>query len=172
MYYDLSYYTNILKSADLLIKEARFNTEHQKVLHLEQNSKKVEPGTLFICKGAHFKVDYLKEAIKRGAIAYVSEEEYDLEDDIPHFIVSDIRRAISLLAEVIYHHPQEKLKIVGVGGTKRKTTTKKTIPRRARMTLCCRPQHTRSITTLAASIRQCGARRRMASPDLCLAGRP
>ena len=123
MYYDLSYYTNILKSAGLFVKEARFNTEHQKVLHLEQNSKKVEPGTLFICKGAHFKVDYLKEAIKRGAIAYVSEEEYDLEDDIPHFIVSDIRRAIPLLAEVFYHHPQEKLKIVGVGGTKGKTTT-------------------------------------------------
>jgi len=90
---------------------------------LEQDSKKVEPGTLFICKGAHFKVDYLKEAIERGAIAYISEKKYDLEDEFPHLTVSDIRLAIPLLAETFYNHPQEKLTIVGVGGTKGKTTT-------------------------------------------------
>ena len=64
---------------------------------MEQDSKKVEPGTLFICKGAHFKVDYLKEAIERGAIAYISEKKYDLEDEFPHLTVSDIRLAIPLL---------------------------------------------------------------------------
>lgn len=90
---------------------------------MEQDSKKVEPGTLFICKGAHFKVDYLKEAIERGAIAYISEKKYDLEDEFPHLTVSDIRLAIPLLAETFYNHPQEKLTIVGVGGTKGKTTT-------------------------------------------------
>src|SRR5699024_9409313 len=122
-YYDLSHYIDKLKLANLFVKEELFDIENQTILHLEQDSKKVEPGTLFICKGAHFKVDYLKEAIKRGAIAYISEEEYDLEDNTPHLTVSDIRLAIPLLAETFYNHPQEKLKIVGVGGTKGKTTT-------------------------------------------------
>src|SRR5699024_4577197 len=122
-YYDLSHYIDKLKLANLFVKEELFDIENQTILHLEQDSKKVEPGTLFICKGAHFKVDYLKEAIKRGAIAYISEEEYDLEDNTPHLTVSDIRLAIPLLAETLYNHPQEKLKIVGVGGTKGKTTT-------------------------------------------------
>ena len=123
MYYNLSYYINKLKLENLFIRQELFDTEDQTVLHLEQNSKKVVPGTLFICKGAHFKIEYLKEAIQRGAIGYLSEKEYDLDETIPHVIVSDIRVAMPLMAEIFYNHPQEKLKIVGVGGTKGKTTT-------------------------------------------------
>src|SRR5699024_11601729 len=122
-YYDLSHYIDKLKLANLFVKEELFDIENQTILHLEQDSKKVEPGTLFDYKGCHFKIDYLKEAIKRGYIAYISEEEYDLEDNTPHLTVSDIRLAIPLLAETFYNHPQEKLKIVAVGGTKGKTTT-------------------------------------------------
>ena len=37
------------------------------------NSKEVVPGTLFICKGAHFKRSFLADAARRGAFAYISE---------------------------------------------------------------------------------------------------
>lgn len=106
-----------------MIKKELFDVENQTILRLEQHSKKVIPGTLFVCKGAHFKTEYLKEAIQQGAIGYISEKEYELDEAVPHIIVSDVRVAMPLLAEIFYNEPQEKLKIVGVGGTKGKTTT-------------------------------------------------
>lgn len=114
---------NKLKLENLFITQELFDDESQMVLHLEQHSKKVVPGTLFICKGVHFKKEYLKEALERGAIGYISEEKYSLDEEVPHILVSDIRVAIPLLAEIYYNNPQKKLKIVGVGGTKGKTTT-------------------------------------------------
>src|SRR5690625_2901598 len=114
---------NKLKLENLFITQELFDDESQMVLHLEQHSKKVVPGTLFICKGVHFKKEYLKEAMERGAIGYIAEEEYSLDEEVPHILVSDIRVAIPLLAEIYYNNPQKKLKIVGVGGTKGKTTT-------------------------------------------------
>ena len=114
---------NKLKLENLFITQELFDGENPTVLHLEQHSKKVVPGTLFICKGAHFKMEYLKEAIERGAVGYIAEQEYPLDEEVPHIIVSDIRVAIPLLAEIFYNEPQKKLKIVGVGGTKGKTTT-------------------------------------------------
>lgn len=65
------------------------------------------PGTLFICKGPHFKLEYLKEAMERGAISYIAEQEYPLDGEVPHIIVSDIRVAIPLLAEIFYNEPQK-----------------------------------------------------------------
>lgn len=47
----------------------------------------------------------------------------DIPDDFPRIIVSDIRKSMALLAEIFYNEPQKKLKIVGIGGTKGKTTT-------------------------------------------------
>ena len=44
--------------------------------HVEYNSKLVQSETLFFCKGAAFKEDYLNEAIDRGATAYVAEQSY------------------------------------------------------------------------------------------------
>ena len=36
------------------------------------NSREAVPGTLFLCKGAHFKAEFLQMAQDKGAIAYVS----------------------------------------------------------------------------------------------------
>lgn len=114
---------NKLKLEHLFVNQELFDGENQTVLHLEQNSKNVTPGTLFICKGAHFKKEYLEEALERGAIGYIAEEKYALDEEVPHILVSDIRVTIPLLAEIYYNNPQKKLKIIGVGGTKGKTTT-------------------------------------------------
>ena len=37
------------------------------------DSKVVIPNTLFLCKGAKFKPEYLRDAMGKGAFAYVSE---------------------------------------------------------------------------------------------------
>ena len=64
------------------------------IRYISYNSKDIEQDTLFVCKGSHFSVEYLKAAIEKGAICYVSETKYDLmgtAKDVPFIIVNDIR---------------------------------------------------------------------------------
>ncbi len=85
------------------------------------DSRSAVPGSLFLCKGAAFKPDYLAEALRRGAFSYVSERPYDLP--APCIQVTDIRAAMGLLADRAWGHPSGELSIVGITGTKGKTTT-------------------------------------------------
>ena len=86
------------------------------------DSREVVPGTLFICKGAHFKEEFLTMAQDRGAIAYVSEKPYPASP-LPCIQVSDMRRTIAPLADLYYNHPSGTLKVIGLTGTKGKSST-------------------------------------------------
>lgn len=86
------------------------------------NSKSASEGSLFICKGEKFKVDYLNEAVKQGVQFYVSEKYYE-GVEATGFIVNDIREVMALIAREFYNRPDEKMKIIGITGTKGKTTT-------------------------------------------------
>ena len=85
------------------------------------DSRAAVPGSLFVCKGAAFKADYLVQALSKGAMAYVSETVYEV--DAPCLQVTDIRRAMGLLADMAWGHPSGALSVVGLTGTKGKTTT-------------------------------------------------
>ena len=86
------------------------------------DSQNVVPGTLFICKGAHFKEQYLTDAISKGALAYLAAAPYE-NVAAPCIRVTDVRRAMALLADYYYDHPSQKLKVVGITGTKGKSST-------------------------------------------------
>ena len=86
------------------------------------DSREVVPGTLFLCKGAHFKAAFLKMAQDKGAIAYVSEAPYP-ESPLPCLLVNDMRLTIAPLADLYYDHPSGKLKVIGLTGTKGKSST-------------------------------------------------
>lgn len=85
-------------------------------------SPEVVVDTVFICKGAAFRVAYLEQAQALGAICYVSETRYE-DIALPCLLVQDVRQAMSLLALLYYGNPSEELGVVGITGTKGKTTT-------------------------------------------------
>ncbi|MDD4564296.1 MAG: UDP-N-acetylmuramoyl-L-alanyl-D-glutamate--2,6-diaminopimelate ligase [Eubacteriales bacterium] len=119
-------YLNQLKSNNLL-KEYQIAPEEltQPIHHISYNSMDMAENTLFVCKGNHFSVDYLKDAVKNGAICYISEIRYDLapNDTISYIIVSDIRKAMACIADLYYNKVWKDLKLIGITGTKGKSTT-------------------------------------------------
>jgi len=94
------------------------------VEYISYDSSDIEPGTLFVCKGAHFSKDYLEDAIGKGAFAYVSERVYEIEEgDTPYIIVSDVRKAMAYIADLYYDRVWRNIKLAGITGTKGKSTT-------------------------------------------------
>lgn len=84
------------------------------------DSKTTVPETLFFCKGVRFKAQYLADAAARGACAYVSEVPYEV--DLPYLLVHDVRRAMPLVARAFYGEPDRRYPLVGITGTKGKTS--------------------------------------------------
>ena len=80
-------------------------------------------GDLFFCiAGTHADGHlFAKEALKRGAAAFVTEHELPLP--APQLIVPDSREAMARIAAAFCGHPERKLKLVAVTGTNGKTTT-------------------------------------------------
>lgn len=109
---------DILIKNDLLID---FNIGNKNVNYISCDSRNVKDNSLFLCKGEFFKKEYLLDALKNGAIAYVSEEKYNI-DGVSYFVVSNILKAIGLIAIEFYNNPDKKLNKIGVTGTKGKTT--------------------------------------------------
>lgn len=87
------------------------------------DSRKVQQGDLFICTpglrmDAH---DFAPQAVKSGAVALLVDHE--LEIDVPQVVVEDVRLAVSYVAAQFHGNPAQKLRLIGITGTKGKTTT-------------------------------------------------
>ena len=116
----LSNIKSILQKNDL-IKD--FNIiENSEIKNISCDSRNVKKDCLFFCKGENYKIEYLKDAIKKGAICYISESYYE-KIDISYFVVTDILKAMAILSSSFYNEPAKSLKLIGITGTKGKTTT-------------------------------------------------
>lgn len=118
--YPIAKYIDLLKKEGLYVSSS-VSDENRLISGFTYDSRAVSDGTMFIVKGAHFKDEYLISALEAGAAVYVSENKLAGKDEC--IIVSDIRRAMPILASFYYNEPQKLLKTVGITGTKGKSTT-------------------------------------------------
>ena len=90
--------------------------------NLTYDTRTVTPNTLLVCKG-RFRPEFLDGTEERGLAAYVAESDLSSHTTKPGLIVNDARKALSLLAAAFYDHPERDLTVIGITGTKGKTTT-------------------------------------------------
>lgn len=113
---------DVLSKNNLLVEHNIKNLDEE-IEFISHDSRNIVRNTLFFCKGAHFKEEYLLDAIQKGAVCYESEQKYDLSGyDCNYIIVNNIRRSIALIAPLYYGYPYKDLDLIGITGTKGKTT--------------------------------------------------
>jgi UDP-N-acetylmuramoyl-L-alanyl-D-glutamate--2,6-diaminopimelate ligase len=94
------------------------------ILGLAYSSKEVQPGFLFAAIRGEKRdgFDFIEEALQRGAAAVLSDRPRPESWKSPWVQTIDVREALALAAATFYGHPSMKLKVIGITGTKGKTT--------------------------------------------------
>lgn len=115
----------------MMLYGAMAQTQDVEVSAVRYDSRKVGRGDLFVAipgaalDGARF----ISEAMSRGAIAVVLEDDAAVPDPlflhmgVVKIVVPDARIALARMAANIFEHPSAQLQLVGVTGTNGKTTT-------------------------------------------------
>lgn len=114
--------TNLLERLEYTCIQGSVERE---ITAVTADSRKVTPGSLFICiRGAV--VDghtFASSVAEKGAAVLVVEEPVDVPSDVTVLQVENTRYAMALISCAYFGHPAEKLRTIGITGTKGKTTT-------------------------------------------------
>ena len=95
------------------------------VTTLANDSRKVESGSVFVCiSGAVFDGhQYVSDVAKKGAAAIIAERDIEVPKGVTVIKAENTRYALALMSAAYFGYPAEKLKVIGITGTKGKTTT-------------------------------------------------
>ena len=98
---------------------------NKEINKIEYDSKKIEKDDIFVAINGYKDngTKYIDEAIEKGACAIVYQDEIEKRENITYIKVEDSRIALAIMSATYYGNPARKLKIIGVTGTKGKTTT-------------------------------------------------
>lgn len=92
---------------------------------LVYDSRKASPDTAFVAL-AGAKSDghlYAEKAYELGARIFFAERALSLPEDATVILFENTRAALAMLSDVFFSHPQRELTVIGITGTKGKTTT-------------------------------------------------
>ncbi len=115
--------SKLVEKIEYTLLAGKLDTEITKLVY---DSRKVEPGCIFVCitgavRDSH---DFIPEVVGKGAIAIVVEKDpEELIPDIVYIKVSNTRIGLAELSAAYFDYPAEKLRTIGITGTKGKTTT-------------------------------------------------
>lgn len=100
------------------------------ITNIHSDSRKIKEGGLFVAINgfAINGTEFIPSAIENGAKAIIVEPDVDIyalkiSQEIPIISVENTRKALAQTACEFYENPSQKLKLIGVTGTKGKTTT-------------------------------------------------
>ena len=95
------------------------------VTALANDSRKAEKGSAFVCISGAVSDGhrFVADVAEKGAAAVVVEKETESPAGLTVIRVDDTRYALALMSAAYFGYPAEKLKIIGITGTKGKTTT-------------------------------------------------
>ena len=116
----------IEKLMEGILYEVLSGTLDKEIKDVVYDSRKVTEGSAFVCLTG-FNTDghaYIDSAIEKGAVLLVVEKDVDVKKEgVTVLKVVNSRVALSKIAANYFDNPADKLVIVGVTGTKGKTTT-------------------------------------------------
>lgn len=100
------------------------------VNHLVYDSRKVTDGDVFVCVSGAVSDghSFIPQVIEKGAKALIVEKNLDAIElngrtDVTVIQVVNTREALAHMAAAYFGHPAKELKVIGITGTKGKTTT-------------------------------------------------
>lgn len=95
------------------------------VTTLINDSRKVETGSVFVCISGAVSDGhrFVPNVAENGAAAVVVEREVEVPENVTVIRVEDTRYALALMSAAYFGYPAEKMKVIGITGTKGKTTT-------------------------------------------------
>ncbi len=115
---------SLLKDISYQVIKGRDDRRVSSVIY---NSNQVEKDCMFICiAGARFDAhEKAAEAVEKGAAVLVVSREVKLQEDadVTVIMVEDTRYAMAFISAAYFGNPADKLKVIGITGTKGKTTT-------------------------------------------------
>lgn len=114
--------TELLKNLEYKCEQGSLDTDVRSVVF---DSRKAEKDSLFICiKGAvsdgH---KYAQEVVEKGTSVLVVQDDVTVPEQVTVIKVPDSRYAMACISAAWFGHPAEKMKVIGITGTKGKTTT-------------------------------------------------
>ena len=114
--------SQLLERMEYEIVQGSADTE---ISTLVYDSRKVEKDSAFVCisgsvRDAH---EFIPDVVKAGAAVVVVEKDVKVDEHVTVVKVENTRLALACMSAAYFGHPAEKLKTIGITGTKGKTTT-------------------------------------------------
>ena len=119
-------FENLLEKIEYVEYKKQNNIELQNITN---NSKNIKENDIFVAVAGNLSDGhkYIANAIENGAKTVVYQNNIDFEDGINYIKVSDSRKTLSVISNILEDYPSEKMTVIGVTGTNGKTTTATTI---------------------------------------------